>query len=53
MRDMLVDIDTVLGSDRHFLLGNWLEDAKRWGSTPEVNTAVIVVSNGQIDNTII
>lgn len=35
MRDMLVDIDTVLGSDRHFLLGNWLEDAKRWGSTPE------------------
>ncbi|GAB1603501.1 alpha-N-acetylglucosaminidase-like isoform X3 [Argonauta hians] len=29
--DLLLDLDTLLLSDRHFLLGNWLEDAKSLG----------------------
>jgi len=29
--DLLVDLDTLLASDEHFLLGPWLEDAKALG----------------------
>jgi alpha-N-acetylglucosaminidase len=31
--DLLRDIDTLLGTREDFLLGRWLEDAKRWGRT--------------------
>ena len=30
---LLGDLDTLVGTRREFLLGRWLEDAKRWGST--------------------
>ncbi len=30
---LLRDLDELLATDRHFLLGRWLEDAKRWGET--------------------
>jgi alpha-N-acetylglucosaminidase len=29
------DIDRLLASDKNFLLGTWLESAKRWGKTEE------------------
>jgi alpha-N-acetylglucosaminidase len=29
----LGDLDHLLAADRHFLLGRWLADAKRWGET--------------------
>lgn len=29
---LLHDLDGLLGTHEHFLLGRWLEDAKRWGS---------------------
>jgi alpha-N-acetylglucosaminidase len=28
------DLDTLLGTRRDFLLGHWLADARRWGTTP-------------------
>jgi alpha-N-acetylglucosaminidase len=31
---LLDDLDTLVGTRREFLLGRWLEDAKRWGTTP-------------------
>ena len=31
--DLLRDIDTLLATREDFLLGRWLEDAKRWGTT--------------------
>ena len=31
--ELLRDIDTLLGTREDFLLGRWLEDAKRWGKT--------------------
>jgi alpha-N-acetylglucosaminidase len=31
--DLLRDIDMLLGTREDFLLGRWLEDAKRWGKT--------------------
>jgi alpha-N-acetylglucosaminidase len=31
--DLLRDIDTLLATREEFLLGRWLEDAKRWGTT--------------------
>jgi hypothetical protein len=31
----LGDLDELLATDRHFLLGRWLEDAKRWGETDD------------------
>ena len=30
---LLADLDTLLASDEHFLLGRWLEDAKALGTT--------------------
>ena len=30
---LLMDIDRLLSSRKEFLLGGWLEDAKRWGKT--------------------
>jgi alpha-N-acetylglucosaminidase len=32
---LICDLDELLGTRREFLLGRWLEDAKRWGATPE------------------
>jgi hypothetical protein len=32
---LLADLDEVLGTDPNYLLGSWLEDAKRWGDTGE------------------
>ncbi|XP_033636644.1 alpha-N-acetylglucosaminidase-like [Asterias rubens] len=31
--DVLLDMDTLLGTDSHWLLGNWLESAKALGTT--------------------
>ncbi len=31
--DLANDLDTLLGTRKEFLLGAWLEDAKRWGTT--------------------
>ncbi|KAL3211284.1 hypothetical protein MRX96_036515 [Rhipicephalus microplus] len=31
MTDMFNDLDTLLTSDPHFLLGTWLRDARSWG----------------------
>lgn len=35
MTDMFNDLDTLLASDPHFLLGTWLRDARSWGTTEE------------------
>jgi alpha-N-acetylglucosaminidase len=32
---LLTDMDELLGTDPNYLLGSWLEDAKRWGETEE------------------
>ena len=31
--ELATDLDSLLGTRREFLLGNWLEDAKKWGKT--------------------
>jgi alpha-N-acetylglucosaminidase len=33
--DLIKDFDTLLSTKREYLLGKWLEDAKRWGETNE------------------
>lgn len=33
--ELLGDLDELLGSNEHFLLGRWIENAKRWGATDE------------------
>lgn len=35
MTEMFIDLDTLLASDSHFLLGTWLRDARSWGMTEE------------------
>lgn len=32
MVELLMDMDTLLASDKHFLLGRWLADAASWGT---------------------
>lgn len=32
---LLIDLDQLVGTREEFLLGRWLEDAKRWGKTKE------------------
>ncbi len=32
---LMLDLDRLLATRPEFLLGRWLEDAKRWGDTPE------------------
>lgn len=32
---LIQDLDVLLGSNQHFLLGKWLESAKLWGTTPD------------------
>jgi alpha-N-acetylglucosaminidase len=31
---LLGDLDTLVGTRREFLLGRWIADARRWGTTP-------------------
>lgn len=33
--DLMRDMDSLLATRPEFLLGAWLEDARRWGATPE------------------
>ncbi len=33
LQALILDLDELLATRREFLLGNWLEDAKRWGDT--------------------
>lgn len=33
--DLISDMDDLLATRKDFLLGNWLEDAKKWGTTAE------------------
>lgn len=33
--ELIGDVDELLATRPEFLLGSWLEDAKRWGGTPE------------------
>jgi len=35
MNVLYSDIDRLLAANQNFLLGNWLESAKRWGKTEE------------------
>ena len=35
MLDLIRDLDSLLATRQSTLLGSWLEDAKRWGETPE------------------
>ena len=37
LKDILNDLETVLASDTHFLLGNWIESAKSVAKTPFVS----------------
>ena len=32
---LISDLDELLSTRKDFLLGNWLEDAKRWGTNPD------------------
>ncbi|HEY5591088.1 MAG TPA: alpha-N-acetylglucosaminidase [Paludibacter sp.] len=32
---LISDLDNLLSTRKDFLLGNWLNDAKKWGNTPE------------------
>ncbi|KAL3869459.1 hypothetical protein ACJMK2_042140 [Sinanodonta woodiana] len=32
---LLDDLDVLLGSDPHFLLGSWIKDARQWGENEE------------------
>ena len=38
--ELIVDIDTLLASDDNFLLGPWLESAKRLATTDDERTQV-------------
>ncbi|CAG7817662.1 unnamed protein product [Allacma fusca] len=33
--EILVDMDSVLSTDKNFLLGKWISDAEAWGTTSE------------------
>jgi alpha-N-acetylglucosaminidase len=33
--DLIVDVDTLVGTRREFLLGRWLADARKWGTTTQ------------------
>ena len=33
--DLIVDLDTLVGTRSEFLLGRWLADARKWGTTPQ------------------
>ncbi len=33
--ELMRDLDRLLGTRREFLLGNWLHDARRWGTTDD------------------
>ncbi len=33
--ELMRDLDRMLGTRREFLLGSWIDDAKRWGTTEE------------------
>lgn len=33
--DAVLDLDLILASDPHFLLGRWLEDAKAWARSAD------------------
>ncbi len=33
--ELLTDLDTLVGTRREFLLGSWLDDAKRWATSDE------------------
>jgi alpha-N-acetylglucosaminidase len=33
--ELIRDLDELLATRQEFLLGGWLEDAKRWGATPD------------------
>jgi alpha-N-acetylglucosaminidase len=33
--ELMMDLDTLLGTREEFLLGRWLEDAKRWAGNPQ------------------
>jgi len=35
MLTLLADMDTLLASDPHFLLGSWIHDARQWGSSAQ------------------
>eukprot|EP00054_Salpingoeca_dolichothecata_P008009 m.45743 g.45743 ORF g.45743 m.45743 type:complete len:799 (+) comp17449_c0_seq1:3-2399(+) len=35
LQSIIKDMDTLLGSNVNFLLGNWIEDAKKWGKTAD------------------
>ena len=35
---LLDDLEAITGTNKNFMLGNWLEDAKSWGLTPEEKT---------------
>jgi len=33
--NLLDDLEAITGTNENFMLGNWLEEAKSWGETPE------------------
>lgn len=35
MESILTDLEELLGTQTYFLLGKWIEDARKWGTTPE------------------
>ena len=43
MIQILTDTETLLSSDSHFLLGNWIEDAKARATNDEYHCAIAVV----------
>jgi len=37
MLDLLLEMDSLLGTNEDFLLGRWLKDARAWGKNQQVN----------------
>jgi len=38
LMDLILDVDQVLATSEHFLLGNWLESAKSWATNDDEKT---------------
>nr|KAG5689260.1 hypothetical protein BaRGS_006380 [Batillaria attramentaria] len=48
MVELLLDMDKLLASDRHFLLGNWLQDAVAWATDMAERWLLIYNARNQI-----
>lgn len=48
MLKLLADMDKLLASDSHFLLGRWLQDSRQWGTSAQEKNLMEYNARNQI-----